>query len=383
MSAEAALPLPAVQAGTLRGKKDCDEAAPGCAFVPVILDALTCVSCVVLWMSMFSCLDRLEAPEIGIGAIAVLLVGIFVALNLHRFLEAHSKERSAACVNTCAWLWCFVLTILSISIWRLGFAIAHHHYVLPPDDDFLACVVAIIGAVLLLLTGRFRTVCDATPVGFVVDGRYHGERFPASSYAGGLECQDSQTTLSRLMGYIVDVLLTWPVVMVWAGVWMFGDNHKVPPGASFVLCFMTVSFLNYGRVEKKIAEMVGAFGSVNSSFSEATWARSVRRALAVILEGMWTTVLAVLCIMTWRGLWEGLAPWLSLAAHPMHKAVDDGDALFVLGLAIAASLVLAGIGRQRSSLFPPMDFAKDGVFLNSDAAINQSAQIQAATYGTA
>jgi hypothetical protein len=276
-----------------------------------------------------------------------------------------------------------MLAVLSISIWRLGFAIAHHPYVLPPENDFLACVVAILGAVLLLLTGRFRTACDATPVGFVVDGRYHGERFPASSYVGGVVGQDSQTTLSRLTGYIVDLLLTWPVVMVWAGVWMFGDNHRVPPVTSFVICLLTVSLLNYGQVEKKIAELVGSSDDVKSAFHEATLTRYVRQAFVVLVEGMWTTFLAVLCIMTWRGLWEGLAPWLNLAAHPMHKAIDDGDAFFVLVLAIVASLVMAGIGRQRSSLFPPMDFAKDGVFQNSNAATNRSAQTQAATYGTA
>merc|ERR1740121_1503307 len=334
-------------------------------------------------MSMWSCLDRLEAPEIGTGAVAVLLVGISVALDLHRFLETHSNEWSTACINTCVWLWTFVLAVLSISIWRLGFAIAHHRNVLPPQDDFLASVVAITGAVLLLLTGRFRTVCDATPVGFVVDGRHHGERFPACSYVGGVSGHDSQTTLSRLTGYIVDVLLTWPVVMVWAGVWMLGDNHKVPPVTSFVICFLTVSFLNYGKVERNISELVGGFDGVKLFSHGATWTRSVRWAFVVLVEGMWTTFLAVLCIMTWRGLWEGLAPWLSLAAHPMHKAIDDGDAFFVLGLAIVASLVMAGIGRQRSSLFPPMDFAKDGVFLNSDTASNESAQTQALTYGTA
>jgi len=364
--------------------EECDEAAPGRSPAKLmVLDTLTCVSCVGLWMSMWSCLDRLDAPEVGTGAVAVLLVGICVALNMHRFFETRSKEWPTACINTFVWLWTFVLTILSISIWRLGFAIVHHRSVLPPGDDVLACMVATVGAVVLLMTGRFRTSCDATPVGFVADGRYHGERFPAPSYIGGLVSQDSPPTLSRLLSYIVDVLLTWPVVMVWAGVWMLGDNHKVPPVTSFAICFLTVSFLSHCQVQEKLAELVHSSDDVISSFHEATWTKSVRWVFAVLVEGAWTAFLAVLCIMTWRGLWEGLAPWLSLAAHPMHQAIDDGDAFFVFSLATVASIVMAGIGRQRSSLFPPMDFAEDGVFMNSHTATDHRAQTRAATYGTA
>merc|ERR1740138_1548678 len=112
----------------------------------VVLDALTCLSCVGLWMSMWSCLDRVDAPEIGTGVVAALLAGVFVSLNLHGFLETRSREWSSACASTCVWLWTFMLAVLSISIRRLGFAIAHHPYVLPPEDDFLACAVAILGA---------------------------------------------------------------------------------------------------------------------------------------------------------------------------------------------------------------------------------------------
>jgi hypothetical protein len=254
---------------------------------------------------------------------------------------------------------------------------------LPEDHDFIACVVVTIGAVLLLLVGRFRTACDATPVGFAVDGRYYGERFPTPSYDAGVTDQDSQATLSRLTGYLVGVVLTWPVVMVWAGVWMLLDNHEVQPVASLGICFLTVSVLKYGQVEKSIAELVGVSDGMKSYFHEATWVGSVRGAIAVLVEGMRTACLAVLCIMTWRGLWDGLTPWLGLAAHPLHDAVVDGDAFVVLGLAIVASLVMAGIGRQRSSLFPPMDFAKDGALLNSDVATQERAHTQAATYGTA
>lgn len=316
----------------------------------VAVDLITSLFCVSLWMTFWSCLDRLEVPEITTGVLAGL-VGIFLSTaDAHRHLERLSESWSTTVTAVAVFAWTAFLAILSINIWRASFALVHWR-LLPHENDKRAVLISLLGVLVLVASGRMRTTCDATPIGFVVDGRYHGERFATPSYLVGTSLHRSVGALSRLSGAILDLVLTLPVVFVWAGVWMYFDNHKVDAWLSFAMAAAFVSLLGAFRVEQKLAAMF-----CNDSDGHG------HHVVIGAVEALWTMALAILCIAVWRGLWEGLSPPLQMAAHPMHRALVDGDAMVAGALSLLAAIALAALGRFRSSLFPPMDFSEDGVF---------------------
>lgn len=342
---------------------DADDVASRLSMVS--LDVITCFAGVSLWMTFWSCLDRLEVPEIENGCAAACVVMVLCMLDSHRRLEATSEHWHPGVVAVAVFLWTFLLAVLSISIWRLSFDVVHM-LILPPNDDMRAVLVALVGAVVLLAAGRYRSACDATPVGFVADGRYHGERFATPSFSSG-ESSDSDSAWTRFAGAAYDHAVTLPVVLVWAGVWMLGDNHEIHAWGSLLVCGLCIVAFSFFKVEQTLMRQARA-----SQDGKPT-------AVVAVAEVLWTTLLAILCIMTWRGLWEGLSPHLKLAVHPLRTRVADGDAMLAAGFAFAAALVLAWLGRFRSALFPPMDFSRDGVF----GAEPASAAQQEKNYGAA
>jgi hypothetical protein len=204
-------------------------------------------------------------------------------------------------------------------------------------------------------------------VGFVADGRYHGERFATASYSvADIACEES--LWKKLVGVFLDAALTLPVVFVWAGVWMVADNHAVLPLASFVICSLAIAALSFFEIEKKI--VIASWGGVKADM------------VLLVLQTLWTALLAVLSIMTWRGLWETLTHSLQLAVHPLRNTLAQDHPMLALCaiLAISSAMLLASIGRFRSALFPPMDFSKDDIYSSSQGSSNQGSL---ESYGTA
>jgi hypothetical protein len=313
----------------------------------VSIDLLTCFLCVGLWVTFWSCLDSLQLPEMLLGCIAVVIVSVLGVFSMHKRLEKASAQWRYLLVVVMIWLWTFFLVALGIFIWRAAFA-GVHWLILPPDNDARAILLASVGSCILLATSSFKSACDATPVGFVADSRYHGERFATPSYS--VVDSDSEMTIesqrARLLGVVLDMSLTLPVVFVWAGVWIIGDNHNVPPLSSFIVCSFTIALLSFFEVEQKIVSAT----------------RKIKADVVLsVVQALWTASLTVLCIMTWRGLWESLTALLQLAVHPLREAIAEDHTMLALTalLAFVFATLLASLGRFRSALFPPMDFSKD------------------------
>jgi len=298
-----------------------DEAGPCARCGAAGLDFITGVACISFWAGTWSLFDALAVHELASGVIAwCIVVGLSLA-SVDQWLArkcADLTPASIACVI--AWLWTSFLAALSILIWRMGFHVVNTYF-LPPQDSLRAILLTILGCGILALSGRLRSAGDAPPVGFVADESDAKNRFPAASYG---RCS--------LVQVLLDVVLTVPVVLVWAGLWQLGDNLVVPLWPSFLVCNIVIALIGVLRVDALL----------RTAFSAPA-------VLVAIMDALWTLVLALLCIGSWRGTWELLDRSLRLASHPWHATLT-----LVTGVAI-----LSGLRRYRSALFPPMDFTLD------------------------
>lgn len=285
------------------------------------LDVTTGLACVAFWAGTWSLFDCFAIQELASGAMASCIV-VFISLaNAHQWLDTMFAEITPVLADFVAWLWTSVLVVQSILIWRMGFNVVET-YLLPAHDSFRAIVLAVLGFFMLGLGGRLRSCGSAPPVGFASDQSGIGSRFPAASFGRGF------------VALVLDFALTIPVIIVWAGLWQFGDNLVVPLWPSFVVCNIVIAALGVFRVD---AFLRSGFSGSNPTIVTAC------------ADAIYTLMLALLCVGSWRATWELLDRHLLLVSHPRIAALT-----MVFGVAL-----LTALRRYRSALFEPMDFTLD------------------------
>lgn len=321
------------------------------------LDAVTSVSCVAYWVGIWSLFDAFKVDKVISGVIASVLIFILAISTSEQWLEKRSATWHPVATNVSAWLWTCLLAVLSLLVWRFAWFFvdenAFDEELLQDNDELLkehaqlledaklhqgspgwsqmssvhAVVIAVVGAGILIATGRFRSCSHASPIGIVADVSASESRVVQGCFA--------QPAFSgeKITDVLLDFVLTVPVVLVWAGVWMLNDNAKVPPLSSAIVCCGVVALCAIGNIDEFLRN---AFAG---------------RSLMVHHVGdiVFTSFLTLLVVGVWRGIWEVIDHNLHLAKHP-HLAV---------GIALAGATGLTLLQRHRSACFPPVDFSVD------------------------
>lgn len=281
-------------------------------------DVLTSLCCVAYWAGMWSLLDVFKVDEVASGCAAVFLVVILAWSKSDELLERLVGPAPAALQVLLVWLWTCFLAVLSLIVWRISFFGVH--IFLHPGNNPFAVVVTLVGIAILVPVGRYRSASCAPPVGVVVDAYSPGRRFSTAAYSG-----------HNLGEACLDVVLTLPVVFVWAGIWMLLDNLAVPPVLCCIVCFGWISICSVFFLSDRLRDCCAGLG-----------------VLSAVADVMWTTLKTVACIGVWRGAWE-----TALHELDLHKA-PQAVATF-LGGAVGLTL----LQRHSSACFPPVDFSSD------------------------
>lgn len=294
------------------------------------VDIVTCIASVSCWCGIWCAVDSLGewTPPLAVGFAAVLMVVILVATNAHGRLELLTETWNSLIAKAAVWLWTSSLAVLSILIWRAGFTIMYHDAVLPPSNTPRAVSFAVLGFTVLAATGYLRSACEAPPFGSVSDCYSLGQRFAAASFSADLYGKSVAGT-----GALHDICLTVPVVFVWAGIWRACDNIEVPLLPSFSVCCLLVCVLGISDADNCMRGMARNYGGVVGKIGSA----------------LWCCILAVFSVMSWRAVWEALLLKGRLSSRPILS----------IAVALEGIVTLTLMQRHRSSLFPPMDFARD------------------------
>lgn len=291
------------------------------------LDVVTSFACVAYWCGVWSFLDHYRVSDYISGGVAIFLVAVLAIAGVDEFFEKRFTARSSAGEDVIMGLWTCLLAVLSILIWRISFQLCYD-LILPQKDDIRAIVVTLIGVALLVATGRYPTASGAPPIGYVADKDPSRTRFAKAVFSG-----------SKPLEVLIDLALTVPVVFVWAGVWMLGDNHSVPPLASGLCCSAIAALFT--------------ICTISDHFRAACEGHS--RIVSSVLGVAWTSLLTLLVVGVWRGIWETYDEHLHLQQKHENRWAPHNAA----GLAVAGAIGLIVLQRHRSALFPPMDFALD------------------------
>lgn len=303
-----------------------------------VLDVLTSVFCVAYWEGVWSMLDALDVNHVISGVAALVIVFMLALVAANQLLEAWAKVWHPVVCNMVAWCWTFCLAVFSLVIWRACWW-SIDEQVFDPDSlkaearvfgtpgkaqmsNVHAFLLAMLGACILIATGRFRSASHAPPVGVVVDRYVAGGRFAKASFTG-----------SNVKDVLIDFALTLPVVFVWAGIWMCFDNLKVLALLSATLCSAVIAVCASCEVDAHLRGACEGF---------PTMARNVA-------DVVFTSILVLLVVGMWRGVWEAIDYQLELVKHPQ----------FAAGLALAGAAGLTCLQRHRSAIFPPIDFSTD------------------------
>lgn len=299
-------------------QSDADDASFLARLLAALHDVATSLCCVAYWAGMWCLLDALAVNELVSGCIAIFLVIILAAVKADLLLEKFISAVPTAIQVMSVWLWTCGLAVLSLVVWRIGFFCVHKF--LLPGNNVHAVSVALIGIALLILAGRYRSASCAPPVGVVVDIYSPGTRFPPAAFSGHKVGEAS-----------LDVLLTIPVVLTWAGIWMLLDNLAVPPVLCGLVCFGWIALCGIFSISDLLRVCCAGVWVVSA-----------------VADVMWTSLKTVACIGVWRGTWEAAFEQLGLQKAP-HAA-----ATFLVG-AVGLTLLM----RHRSAMFPPVDFSSD------------------------
>jgi hypothetical protein len=279
-------------------------------------------------------LDAFKVHEIASGCAALALVLILTFMRAEQFLDEHDTSWGPVLEALALWLWTSLLAVLSIIIWRLGFFLIHA-YIVPPDQNIHALSAVVVGACVLIAAGRFRSTSSSAPVGIAPDVFMPGERFARAVYSGG-----------KFTPMMLDMVLTVPVMLVWAGVWMFADNLAVPPFLSGVICMTAVALCGILTINESLRSACAALSPV----------------LCTLGDIAWTSFLMLLVIGVWRGIWESLAELRVVG--PKHMGADSlvhtaSKTHHAALMAMLGAIGLTALQRHRSALFPPVDFSLD------------------------
>jgi len=290
--------------------------------------------------------DAFKVDRVISGVVAAVLIFILAILAAEQWLEKRSATWHPVVTTVATWLWTCLFAVLSILVWRFAwFCVDEKAF----DDELLqdnaelleeiklhkgspgwaemssvhAIIVTLVGAAVLIVAGRFRSASHAPPIGIVAD---------VSALVEGCFAQPAFSG-AKITDVLLDFVLTVPVVLVWAGVWMLNDNLKVSPLYSAIVCCSVVALCAIGNIDDYL----------RSAFEG--------RSLMVHHVGdiVFTSFLVLLVVGVWRGFWELIDHNLHLAKHP-HVAA---------AVALAGATGLTIMQRHRSTLFPPVDFSVD------------------------
>jgi len=297
----------------------------------VALNLLSALATISMWSGAWAFLDGLGVPAVTAGVYAALAVLFLGTTGCHRWLELILEKchRALQVLVVLLWTWC--LALLSLLIWRLGFGIMKT-YVLPPGNNPLALLLASLGFISLLAVVRFRSACECVPVATVTDNYDPGFRFVPASFSAD---DPNRGVLQTFAVNMLDLSLTIPVVFVWKSLWALANNFKVPHLVAFFSCSLCISGITFTRAEFHLLEALDALDD----------------GIHVVgVLALWDLLLAVLVILTWRGLWDYACSHLPLMESPP----------LAMTLHFAGTIILASIRRLRSTIFPPVAFSLDG-----------------------
>jgi hypothetical protein len=326
--------------------------------VGAALDAVTSISCVAYWVGVWSLFDAFKVDKVISGVIASVIIFILAVSASEQWLDKRSATWHPVATNVSAWFWTGLLAVLSLLVWRFAWFFvdenAFDEDLLQDNDELLkehaqllkehyelhqgspgwsqmssihAVVIAVVGAGILIATGRFRSCSHACPIGIVADVTASESRVVQGCFA--------QPAFSgeKITDVLLDFVLTIPVVLVWAGVWMLNDNANVHPLGSAIVCCSVVA--------------LSAIGNIDEFLRNAFAGQSLL--VHHVGDIVFTSFLTLLVVGVWRGIWEVIDHNLHLAKHPLWAA----------GIALAGATGLTLLQRHRSACFPPVDFSVD------------------------
>lgn len=306
------------------------------------LDVLTSISCVAYWAGIWSLLNTFHVHKIASGLVAQAFVFILALVSAEQWLETKAKGLSPVVGAVLVWVWTCLLAVLSLMIWRLGFFVVDRQ-VFDPDDletnakllgtpgklqmmNIHCILLAALGAAVLIATKRFRSASHAPPIGIATDidmpvNDVEG-RFKPAGYSG-----------SKIQNALLDCVLTVPVVFVWLGIWEIFDNFNVDPLWSGIACSAVVFLCAVCDIDTHLRTAFDGMSPMAHNIGDVAF----------------TSILVVLVVGVWRGLWEVLELYLELTNHP-HIAAT---------VALLGAVGLTCMKRHRSVIFPPVDFSID------------------------
>jgi len=345
------------------------EASPrdlGGRILAASLDTVTGVSCIAYWVGFWGMLDSVQVSPWISGLIAFGAVVVLARTHADQWLETRSKDWNPIVRALVTWCWTCCLVTLSLMIWRLCMWSVDERVFDPKEldmeaklaktasDDFHeerarmakalgipwmpvrsfgypgrtemtgahATLVALLGSCILVAEGRFRSASHAAPIGIVADPCSEGSCFYKPVFSG-----------SKLQDVLLDFFLLLPVVFVWRGVWAWYDLIELPALASAIVANLAVATCAVCEIDVRLQD---AFEGCSKLVKDAA-------------DVAFTSVLVLLVVCSWRGLWQSLDDRLHLIEHQNIAAT----------LALAGAVGLTCLQRHGSAVFPPISFCVD------------------------
>lgn len=346
--------------------KEASSRELGSRISAALLDALTGFSCIVYWVGVWSMLDSFQVSPWISGLIAFGAVVVLARAAADQWLETRSKDWNPVVRALVTWCWTCCLVTLSLMIWRLCMWSVDERVFDPMELDMEAklaktasddlhderarmakalgipwmplrsfgypgrtemtaahaTLMTILGSCILVAEGRFRSASHAAPIGIVTDPCVEGGCFDKPIFSG-----------SKLQEVLLDFFLLLPVVFVWRGVWAWYDCVELPALASAIVATLAVATCAVCEIDVHLKD---AFEGCSKLVKDAA-------------DVAFTSVLVLLVVCVWRGLWHSLDDRLHLVEHQNIAA----------GLALAGAAGLTCLQRHRSAVFPPVSFCVD------------------------
>lgn len=331
-----------------------------------LLDTLTGASCIAYWLGVWSMLDAFQVNPWISGLTALGVVVVLARTAADHWLLTRSSDWNAASRAFVTWFWTCCLFALSLIIWRLCFWGVDGKVFNPEEldmeaklaktveDDFdaerarmanklgiswmpvrsfgypgrsemtgaHAFLMVVLGSCILVAEGRFRSASHAAPIGIVADPRGEGCHFDKAAFSG-----------SQLKDVLLDIFLLLPVIFVWRGVWAWYDCLELPAMASAIVANLAVATCSICEIDVRLRDAFDGF----SKFAKD------------VADVVFTSILVLLVVCVWRGMWEWLDDELHVVEHPRIAA----------GVALAGAAGLTCLQRHRSAVFPPVSFFLD------------------------
>eukprot|EP00930_Biecheleria_cincta_P006790 TRINITY_DN107860_c0_g1_i1.p1 TRINITY_DN107860_c0_g1~~TRINITY_DN107860_c0_g1_i1.p1 ORF type:complete len:409 (+),score=54.03 TRINITY_DN107860_c0_g1_i1:82-1227(+) len=346
--------------------KDVSSHDLGSRVSAALLDTLTGLSCIAYWVGVWGMLDSVHVSPWISGLMAFGAVVVLARTAADQWLEKRSKDWNPVARGLVIWCWTCCLVTLSLMIWRLCmwsvdekvFAqkqldmeaklaktagddfqkerarmaktlgipwMPVQSYGYPGRTDMTgahATLMTVLGSCILIAVGRFRSASHAAPIGIVADLCVEGRCFDKAVFSG-----------SELQEVLLDFFLLLPVVFVWRGVWAWYDCLELPALASAIVANLAVAACAICDIDMRLQH---AFEGCSKLVKDTA-------------DVAYTSVLVLLVVCIWRGLWESLDDRLHLIEHQDIAA----------GLALAGAVGLTCLHRHRSAVFPPVNFCVD------------------------